>query len=354
LPYFYFRGIIINVLITGGGGFVGHHLLEYLLVTTNWNFKVVESFRHGGISKRLSYLLNEYSSERHRVKVITHDLSTPIDNVTSKELGDINIIVNVASLCSVDESIANPVPFINNNISLQLNMLEYARTLNNLKTFIQISTDEVFGSADENEKHSEWQQFTPSNPYSASKASQESICHAYWKTYDLPIVITNTMNMFGERQSVRAFIPKTVEHILNNKLVPVYSEHINGSLVPCSRFYLYIKNQSDAIKFLIDYHINNPHRASDGLKMLPRFNITDGNELFNDEVVLKIANIMGVSRSPLFEYVEGVKFRPGHDSRYNLDGNKLISIGWTPPYSIDRSLEKTVKWFLDNPEWLTI
>jgi len=342
----------MNVLITGGGGFVGHHLLEYLLEKTNWNFYIIESFNHGGISKRISYLFEQYPNALHRVKVITHDLSTPIDLVLSKDLGDINIIINVASKCSVDESIENPVPFINNNINLQLNILEYARTLKNLKTFIQISTDEVYGSADENQSFLEWQQFNPTNPYSASKLSQEAICNAYWKTYDIPIVITNTMNMFGERQSTRAFITKTIKYILNNKLVPVYSENINGKLLPCSRFYLYIKNHSDAIKFLIDYYLQNPHKASDGIKRLPRFNITDGNELYNDELVNMIAKIMNIKKFPLFEYVEGIKFRPGHDTRYDLNGNKLIAMGWTPPYSLEKALEQTVIWSKNNINWL--
>ena len=342
----------MNVLITGGGGFVGHHLLEYLLETTDWNISVIESFNHGGISKRLSYLFKQYPNSQNRVNVLTHDLSTPIDLILSKDLGDINVIVNVASRCSVDESIENPVPFINNNINLQLNILEYARTLKNLKTFIQVSTDEVYGSADEGQSFLEWQEFNPTNPYSASKSSQEAICNAYWKTYNLPIVITNTMNMFGERQSTRAFITKTIEHILNDKLVPVYSENIDGKLIPCSRFYLYIKNHSDAMKFLINYYSKNPHRASDGLKRLPRFNITDGHELYNDQVVKIIASIMNVKKDQLFEYVDGVKFRPGHDTRYDLNGNKLINMGWTPPYSLKDALEKTVTWGKNNPNWL--
>ena len=341
----------MNVLITGGGGFVGHHLFEYLLETTDWNISVIESFKHGGFSQKLAYVIDNNNDKHNKINIITHDLSTPIDSITAYKLDDINIIINVASKSSVDESIANPVDFVNNNINLQLNMLEYARTLKNLKTFIQISTDEVFGSAENDEKHLEWQEFIPSNPYSASKASQESLCHAYWKTYDLPIIITNTMNMFGERQSTKAFIPKSIEHIINNKIVPVYSEFVDGKLIPYSRFYLYIKNQASAIKFLIDYYLTTPHKYSDGLEKLPKFNITDGYEFYNDEIVKMISKILGVEKKT-FEYVNGVKFRPGHDKRYDLNGNKLISMGWVPPYSFEESLLKTVKWGKNNPSWL--
>lgn len=342
----------MNVLITGGGGFVGHHLLEYFLINTNWNIKIIESFRHGGTSSRLAYVLKNYSEYSNRVKVISHDLSTPLDNVSIYNLGDIDIIINVASMSSVDESITNPVYFINNNINLQLNILEYAKSLQNLKLFIQISTDEVYGSSLKEVKEN--QQFAPSNPYSASKASQESICYAYWKTYGLPIIITNTMNMFGERQSTKAFIPKTIEHILNNKVVPVYSEIIDNIVYPYSRFYLNIKNHADAIMFLIQQYINSPVKHEDGIETIHKFNITDGNELKNDQLVECIAYIMNIQKPRLYEYVNGVRFRPGHDHRYDLDGNKLTLMGWIPPYSFKESLEQTVNWFMANKEWLTI
>ena len=131
----------MNILITGGGGFVGHHLVDYLLENTDWNISVIESFKHGGISQKLVYVIDKYKDESSRINIVTHDLSTPIDLITSYKIGNVDVIVNVASKSSVDESIENPVDFINNNINLQLNILEYARTINNLKTFIQISTD---------------------------------------------------------------------------------------------------------------------------------------------------------------------------------------------------------------------
>lgn len=342
----------MNVLITGGAGFVGHHLLEYLLDKTSWNFYVIESFRHGGISKKISYLLEQNKNYNNRVKVFTHDLSTPIDSVFFSDLKDINVIVNVASFCSVDESIANPIYFINNNINLQLNILEYARKLKDLKLFVHISTDEVFGPASDFEVYTENQQLSPSNPYSASKASQESICNAYRSTYGVPIVITNTMNMFGERQSTKAFIPKTIKYLLNKKVVPVYSELINGQYISCSRHYLYIKNHSDAIKFIIDYHINNLDQACDKSINIPRYNILDNNEIDNDKLVEMICSKMNITGKNNFEYVEAEKFRPGHDRRYSLNGDKLTSMGWTPPYKFEEGLSQTINWFLNNKSWL--
>lgn len=342
----------MKVLITGAGGFVGHHLVDYLLKTTNWNIVITDSLKHGGVSSRINEIFEINKDEIDRVKIVVHDLSIPFDGIIRHEIGDIDVIVNVASRSCVDESIKNPVQFINNNVNLQLNILEFARTLKNLKTFIQISTDEVFGEAEDGKQFKEYSMFTPSNPYSASKAAQESICQAYWKTYDLPIVITNTMNMFGKRQSTRSFIPKTIEHLLSGKPVPVYSDLSNGIHIPCSRFYLYINNQSDAIKFLIQKYSQTPHRPSDGLKRLEKFNITDGHEFANDKIVIMVSEILGINGNNLYEYVEGIKFRPGHDTRYDLDGNKLISVGWNPPYNFYDALQETVLWTQNNQRWL--
>lgn len=342
----------MKVLITGAGGFVGHHLVEYFLKTTDWEIVATDSFRHGGLSPRLKHILEINSKHQNRVTVLTHDLFTPIDGVTRNKMGDINIIVNSASIASVDESIADPRYVIQNNIQLQINVLEYARTLKNLQLFVQISTDEVFGETKKEVGFSENTVFTPTNPYSASKASQELICSAYWNTYDLPIIITNTMNMFGIRQSTRAFIPKTIEFLLNNKKVPVYSKIVDGKLIPCSRFYLNIENQSNAIKFLINKLINTPITKISGIQEIYKFNITDGNEYFNDEIVNIIAKELGIKNQDILEYVSAVDFRPGHDDRYNLNGSKLYSLGWRPPITFEEGISHVVKWTLNNKEWL--
>ena len=179
----------MRVLLTGAGGFVGHHTLAHLLKTTDWEIVATDSFRHFGISARLRAVFEELPQSRSRVSVITHDLVTPIDSVTAGEIGPIDVIINMASASHVDRSIQEPRPFIENNVAVALTMLGYARTLPNLKLFIQIGTDEVYGPAPEGVNHPEWSMQIPSNPYSASKSAQEALAISYWRT-------------FGDRKSV--------------------------------------------------------------------------------------------------------------------------------------------------------
>ena len=207
------------VLLTGAGGFVGHHTLAHLLKTTDWNFVATDSFRHFGISSRIRAVFEELPHEASRVKVVTHDLTTPIDAITAREFGNPDVIINMASDSHVDRSITNPRPFVENNVSLVLTLLEYARTLPNLKTFIQIGTDEVYGPAPSGINHPEWSPQIPSNPYSASKSAQEAIAISYWRTFNIPVVLTNTMNIIGERQDVEKFVPLVITVL--NKVKPL-------------------------------------------------------------------------------------------------------------------------------------
>jgi len=337
----------VKVLLTGGGGFMGHHTLFYLLKNTDWDFILTDSFNHIGISARLRAVLDEMPDHRKRVKIITHDLSTPIDKITRHEFGNINVIINTASLSNVDDSIKEPVTFVQNNINLALNMFEYAKNLDSLQTFIHISTDEVFGDS---ANHLEWDPIIPSNPYSASKAGQEAIAQAYWRTYDIPIIITNTTNMFGERQDSQSFVPRAISCILNDEVLPIHSKIINGERKVSSRYYIYTQNQADAVKFLIEKFIKIPHKFSDGLLKIQKFNVSGDIEMYNDQLAFKIANIL--NKKVNLNYINPSDHRPGLDLKYGLDGNKLSSYGWKQPFSFDESLEKTVLWSKNNPLWL--
>lgn len=337
----------MKVLLTGGGGFMGHHILSYFLKNTDYEFILTDSFNHVGISARLRAVFDEIPEHRKRVKIITHDLSTPIDKITRSEIGNIDIIINTASLANVDDSIYDPKPFIQNNINIALNMFEYARNIDTLKTFIHISTDEVYGDAT---NHLEWDPQVPSNPYSASKASQEAIAQAYWRTYDLPIIITNTTNMFGERQDSKAFIPKAIGCILNDTVLPIHSKIIDGKKMVSSRYYLYTQNQADAIKFLIEKFYNSPHRFSDSLNRIMKFNVAGDIDMNNDDVAFEIGKIL--NKKPILHYVNPTDHRPGLDLKYGLNGDKLKSLGWKQPFTFNKSLEKTVLWAKDNKIWL--
>jgi dTDP-glucose 4,6-dehydratase len=346
----------MKVLLTGAGGFVGHHTLAHLLKTTDWDIVATDSFRHFGISARIRAVLEELPSESSRVKVVTHDLTTPIDLITAKEFGDPDVIINMASDSHVDRSITDPRPFVENNVALVLTLLDYARTLPNLKTFIQIGTDEVYGPAPEGINHPEWSAQLPSNPYSASKSAQEAIAISYWRTFNVPVILTNTMNIIGERQDVEKFVPLIINALQKGKPVLVHALEKNGEWKSGSRFYLHARNQADALRFLINHFATTPHRYTDGLERPERFNVRGETEISNEEMVSLIAKFLGISK-PINELVKFINVegtRPGHDLRYALDGDKLIALGWKPPVAFEKSLERTVSWTVKNQIWVSL
>jgi dTDP-glucose 4,6-dehydratase len=342
-----------RLLLTGAGGFVGHHTLAHLLKTTDWEIVVTDSFRHFGTSARLRAVFDELPQMRMRVKVVTHDLNAPIDNVTANEIGNVDFIINMASNSHVDRSITNPREFVENNVALQLTMLEFARSQKSLIVFLQVSTDEVYGPASLGNDHPEWAEIIPSNPYSASKAAQEAIAIAYWRTFDVPLVITNTMNIIGERQDVEKFIPLSISRLAKGEKVPVHAQHTDGKWIAGSRFYLHARNQADALRFIIDFASRNRVRFSEGLRRPERFNVRGELEIHNDEMVNLIAELMALPKEVNHvKYVDVEGTRPGHDLRYALTGDKLLNLGWKPPVSLRESLDRTIKWTLANPDWL--
>jgi len=346
----------MKVLLTGAGGFVGHHTLAHLLKTTDWEIVATDSFRHSGVSARIRAVFEELPNEISRVKVVTHDLIAPIDAITANEFGNPDVIINMASESHVDRSISDPRPFVENNVAIALTLLEYSRTLPNLKLFIQIGTDEVYGAAPSGVNHIEWSAQVPSNPYSASKSAQEAIAIAYWRTFNIPVILTNTMNIIGERQDIEKFVPLIIRSLQRSMPVPIHALEENGKWRSGSRFYLHARNQADALRFLINHFIDLPVRYTDGLERPERFNVRGELEVTNEDMVRLVAKFLEIS-SPIdkivkFMNVEGT--RPGHDLRYALDGDKLLSLGWTPPVLFEKSLERTVKWTLKNPIWISL
>jgi dTDP-glucose 4,6-dehydratase len=331
-----------RALVTGIGGFVSGHLLAHIMKNTDWEVIGIDSFRHKGKTDRVNELLDTYPEYRKRLTIITHDLLAPISDQMNKSFGHLDYIFNIASESHVDRSISDPRPFIENNVSLMLTMLEFLRTRPEVETFIQCSTDEVYGPADERD-HPEGEAHRPSNPYAASKSAQEQICYSYWRTYGLPIVITNTMNMIGQLQDTEKYTPKIIKAILNGD--NVYA-HVSPEGVPGSRYYLHARNMCDAMLFLVQNHTPALYPADD----IDRFNIVSDDEIDNVTLPKWIAEIMG--KDVKLKTQDFHQSRPGHDLRYGLDGGKLKALGWSPPISFKDGLETTVKWYLDHPDWL--
>lgn len=302
--------------------------------------------------------------DQSRVTIVQTDLTAPISKVSAHKFGDVNYILNVASESHVDRSIEEPAAFIQSNVALMTNILDYARTLENLEVFLQVSTDEVYGPARPGEAHREWiDNIKPSNPYSASKAAQEAIAYSYWRTYDIPLIISNTMNIIGETQDSEKFFPKTLLNVLNGTEMTIHAS-AEGEIG--SRFYLHARNQADGLLFLIriaDEVLNfalfdqaskeiESLRYSQGGTVPPRFHIVGEREVDNLEMAQLIADAAGL---PLKYRLEDFhSSRPGHDLRYALDGGKIEKFGWVAPVPLEASIKSTVEWTLAHPEWLSL
>jgi dTDP-glucose 4,6-dehydratase len=334
-----------RLLLTGASGFVGSHVLRHILANTDWQVVCPATYQHKGMYDRIRLSVDGFDTSR--VKVFQHDLTAPITPVSAKEIGKIDYVLNVASQSHVDRSIEEPTPFIVNNVQLICNMMDWAKN-SDIEKFIHISTDEVYGPAPAGHAHVEWQDLhLPSNPYAASKAAQESIAFSSWRTYGVPLIITNTMNIIGEMQDPEKFMPKTLSRVLKGETMEI---HASPSGEVGSRFYLHARNQADALLYILNnIDVDN---YSDTIDRPKRFHVVGEREVDNLEMAQMIASAAG--KELKYELVDFHSSRPGHDLRYALDGTLLAQAGWKAPIPLEESLERTVRWTLDHPEWLSI
>lgn len=329
-----------NILITGGSGFVGHHIVDYYLKNSDANIVLLDRLDVSGNLNRI-YSLESYKNNKKRIKFLWHDLKAELYNniPICNSIGKVDTILHVAASSHVDRSIEDPLLFVMDNVVGTCNILNYARKLDSLNNFVYFSTDEVFGTASEGINFKEWDRYKSGNPYSASKAGGEELCVAFQNTYKLPIKISHCMNIFGERQHPEKYIPLCIRKILNGEKIII---HANKSLTKIgSRFYIHAYNVASAVDFIIKNGENGE-----------KYNIVGETEIDNLTLANKIADIIG--KPLIYELVDFHSSRPGHDLRYSLDGTKLRDMGWNIEYHLDEAIEKVIKWSLDNKEWIGI
>ena len=341
-----------NILITGGAGFISHHLIYYLIKNTKWNIVSLDRLDYSGNLNRLDNILSEFSTqEKSRVKVVFHDLKSEINPWIKKEIGEIDIILHLAAGSHVDRSIDYPMEFVLDNVVGTANILEYARFQNDtygLERFIYFSTDEVFGPAPKGVDYKENDRYNSTNPYSATKAGAEELAVAYENTYGLPIYITHTMNVFGERQHPEKFVPMCIKKIRDGKSVTIHSD--KTKTIPGSRHYIHAIDVAEAILFLLKNKIENIHDW--GGAKCPKFNIVGSEELNNLELARAIADSQNKNLN--YELVDYHSSRPGHDLRYALSGERMKKLGWKPRIKIKERINQVVEWSLNNPKWIEL
>jgi dTDP-glucose 4,6-dehydratase len=340
-----------RVIVTGGCGFIGHHLVEHLLKKTDWDIIVLDRLTYA--SSGFNRLRDIKAFDDRRVSIFTTDLSEELGQGMLMELGDVAGIIHMCAETHVDNSIADPWPFVRTNVVGTFRMLELARKLPNLKRFIYFSTDEVFGPAPDAVRYKEWDRYNSTNPYSATKAAGEELCLAWANTYKLPVIVTHTMNAFGERQHPEKFFPMIVRRVLAGESVTIHADP--SKTRPGSRFYIHCRNIADAVlTILCGKHGTNSGKIEAG-EVRDKFNIVGEKEMDNLQLARTIAEVLG---KPLhYELMDFHSSRPGHDLRYALDGSKMKDVyGWAPPATFEESLRRTVRWMVapENARWLDL
>lgn len=334
-----------RVLLTGAGGAIGVHFIAHIFHNTDWEIVGTDSFKHKGYFDRLTELCTDHPDWIKRLNIIQHDLNAPLTDRQIQDIGKIDYILNLAARSDVQNSIEDPAPFIRNNTEIMLNILDYALKAKP-EVFLHFSTDEVYGPAPKDGGHPEWDTILPSNPYSASKACQEAIAIAWWRSYGLPLIITNTMNNFGEMQAPSKFPAMIQQKLEKGEKVKVHS---SGDGQIGTRYYLHSRNAADAALFILQNTKPTLHKHGH-IDRPDRYNIVGDVQLDNLELAEKIAALM--DKKLEYEIVNFHEDNPGHDLHYGLDGSKLKKLGWKAPMSFEDSMRSTIEWQKQNRKWM--
>ncbi|MCG6794636.1 dTDP-glucose 4,6-dehydratase [Anoxybacillus geothermalis] len=316
----------MNLLVTGGAGFIGSNFVRYML-NKYPEYKIVnyDLLTYAGNLENLKDI-----QENPRYVFVRGDIRNYqlVDYIVKSH--HIDVIVNFAAESHVDRSISDPSVFVKTNVLGTQVLLDVAKA-NSIQKYVQISTDEVYGSLGDTGYFTEETPLAPNSPYSASKASADLLVRAYHETYGLNVNITRCSNNYGPYHFPEKLIPLMITNALEGKELPIYGDGQN------IRDWLHVKDHCAAIDLVI--HKGKPGEV---------YNIGGHNERTNNEIVHLIVEKLGVSKS-LIKYVSD---RPGHDRRYAIDPAKIMTeLGWKPQYTFDKGIEETIQWYINNRDW---
>ena len=314
----------MKLLVTGGAGFIGSNFIHHILNEhPDWQITNLDKLTYAGNLENVKDIENNPGYRFIKGDITDRKL---INNLLQD---NIDVVVNFAAESHVDRSILDASPFIETNIKGTQALLEGARQYK-VGRFIQVSTDEVYGST-ELGKFTEQSPLSPNSPYAASKTAADLLCQAYWRTYELPVVITRCSNNLGPFQFPEKLIPLAITNALENKPIPIYGDGLNV------RDWIHVVDHCRALDFALQK--GKPGEV---------YNIAANQEKTNLELIHQLLDIMGKSRS----LITFVTDRPGHDRRYALSTRKITKeLGWEPSYSFEQSLATTVEWYVNNEPW---
>jgi dTDP-glucose 4,6-dehydratase len=311
-----------SILVTGGAGFIGSNFVRYMVNKySDYKIVVLDALTYAGNRENLQDLEDKPNYEFHHGNICDRDV---VDKLTAK----CEVIINFAAETHVDRSILEAGSFIQTDVVGTFTLLEAAKK-HKINRYIQISTDEVYGSI-EYGSFSETSPLQPNSPYSASKASGDLLVRSYHKTYGLPTLITRSSNNYGPYQYPEKLIPLFITNAIDNLPLPLYGDGKNV------RDWLYVLDNCEALDVVL-------HQGKDG----EVYNIGGGNEMENIRITNSILELLGKPKS----LIKPVEDRLGHDRRYSIKMDKVKQLGWKPQHNFDQALRETVQWYKDNEVW---
>ncbi|QIW17773.1 dTDP-glucose 4,6-dehydratase [Bacillus thuringiensis] len=316
----------MNILVTGGAGFIGSNFVHYMLQRYE-TYKIInfDALTYSGNLNNVKSLQGHPNYSFVKGEIQNGEL---LEHVIKER--DVHVIVNFAAESHVDRSIENPIPFYDTNVIGTVTLLELVKKYPHIK-LVQVSTDEVYGSLGKTGRFTEETPLAPNSPYSSSKASADMIALSYYKTYQLPVIVTRCSNNYGPYQYPEKLIPLMVTNALEGKKLPLYGDGLNV------RDWLHVTDHCSAIDVVL-------HKGRIG----EVYNIGGNNEKTNVDVVEQIISLLGKTK----EDIAYVTDRLGHDRRYAIDAQKMKNeLGWEPQYTFEQGLKETVEWYEHHIEW---